>query len=316
MRPPIPPPLVDGVLYLDNSQMELATTCARQSYYYTVRRVELNRTRIALDFGGAFHKVLEFLYTNYGTAYRNAEQNRAVVAFAAAQVLDTPEDDYRSVSYLVDAVVKYLGDYPAEPFSIVNTPDGKPAVEVAFAMPIGTIDTKTWGPIKIVWTGKVDMMYRSRDRLGILDHKTTSMMGPQFFAEFEIAHQMYGYAAAAEYILGEACGEFTINALGCRKPTVKGKGVVYEFQRHIIPVTRALLDEWHDDTLSIIGTFLANCEAGYFPKETKWCVGKYGACQYKSVCSLNPEHRELAFSTSEFRKVTWNPLQQSEPSGK
>lgn len=336
MNPPIKPPLLDNVLYIDNSSMELFTTCPRQAYYYIIRRLELNRDRVALDFGGAFHTVLEYLYKKYGTGYRSAADNQDVINFAAKTIqvkldevqtkqreqaiiaaqgglplppiLITPEDDYRTVGYLVDAVALYVNQYPAEAFTLVPLPSrpSVPSVEIPFAMPIGVVETSLWGKVTIIWTGKIDLPYRSRGRLGVMDHKTSSMMGPQFFTEFEIAHQMYGYTAAVEYIFGEQCHEITINGLGCRKPTKAG--TKFEFLRHIIPINRALLDEWHVDSLALVSDFLSHCQRGYFPKATKWCMGKYGACQYRGVCSLAPEHRELALSTSEFKQVTWNPL--------
>lgn len=308
MSKPIPPPLRDNVLYIDNSSMELFTTCPRQAYYYIIRRLELNRDKIALDFGGALHKVLEYLYRTYGNNYRSNSDNADVIKFAQRIELRTPEDDYRTNAYLVDAVVEYLTKHPAEVFTLLSEPSqpSKPAVELPFAMPIGEIETELWGKVIIIWTGRIDLPYRSQNRLGIMDHKSTSMMGPQFFTEFEIAHQMYGYVAATEYIFGEQVSEVTINALGCRKPTKSGQR--YEFERHIIPVTRPLLDEWHDDSMAIVSDFLAHCARGYFPKHTKWCIGKYGPCQFRAVCSLNPEHRELALSTSEYRTVTWDPL--------
>lgn len=307
MNQPIPPPLKDGVLYIDNSSMELFTTCPRQAYYYIIRRLELNRSRIALDFGGAFHNVLEYMYKKYGNAYRSVQENTDIITYASKLELNTPEDDYRTISYLVEAVTKYLDQHPAEVWSVATMPNGLPAVELPFAMPIGTIDTREFGQVVVMWTGKIDIVYRSDGRLGLMDHKTTSMMGPGFFSEFEIAHQMYGYAAAVEYIFKEPVNEVCINGLGCRKPTKNG--VKFEFTRHTFPINRPLLDEWHSDSLALISDFLAHCERGYFPKATKWCVAKYGSCQYRAVCSLAPEHRELALATSEFRPVTWDPLE-------
>lgn len=294
------------MLYIDNSSMELFTTCSRQAEYYLVRKVELNRDCIALSFGEAFHDVLRFIYTEFGTAYRNTEQNSRIVAYAANLVLPTPEDDYRTTSYLVSAVLKYLSTYPAEPYTIATMPSGIKAVEVPFMFPLGVIVSPIYGRITVMWTGRIDLVYRSGHKLGIIDHKTTSMLGPQFFAEFEIAHQMYGYAAACEYIFGETVHEITINALGCRKPT--RTGVQYEFTRSIIPITRALLDEWHRDSLALVSDFISHAERGYFPKCTKWCINKYGPCQYRGVCTLDPAMRESALSTSEFKPVTWNPL--------
>ncbi len=315
MPTPIPPPLRDGVLYIDNSSMELFSTCRRQMYYNQIRRIELNKEKIALNFGSAFHHVLEHLYKTYGTAYRGQTQNAEIINLAykgnfydsgTIQVLQTPEDDYRTIPYLVQGVSKYLSDYPAEPFTLATMPSGQPGVEVPFAFPLGTITSRIFGTIPIVWTGRLDLVYRLDGRLGLLDHKTTSMMGPQFFAEFDIAHQFYGYAAALEYILGETVHEVMINGLGCRKPT--RTGVQFEFNRHIIPINRDLLDEWHTDSLALVANYIQNCEEGYFPKQTKWCIGKYGSCQYRGLCTLPPSSRESAINTSEFRTVTWDPL--------
>lgn len=334
MSAPVPPPLRDGVLYIDNSSMELFTTCPRQAYYYIIRRLELNKPRIALDFGGAFHTVLEYLYKKYGNSYRSQVENQDIIAFAASTltteitdeerhrrdehnktadlplppVLVTPEDDYRTKGYLIGAVEQYLAQYPAEAWRPLTLPSGAKAVEVPFAFPLGVVESPVFGRITIMWTGKMDLPYESGDKIGIMDHKTTSMMGPQYFAEFEIAHQMYGYVAATEYVLGRQVNEITINGLGCRKPTKSGQR--YEFQRHIIPVNRALLSEWHDDCLAIVSDFIGHCERGYFPRHTKWCLSKYGACQYRAVCTMAPEHREFCLRTSEYRPVTWTPLKE------
>ena len=50
------------------------------------------------------------------------------------------------------------------------------------------------------------------------------------------------------------------------------------------------------------------CSQGYLPKHTKWCVGKYGPCEYKQVCGLEPQYRELSLYSNEYRDVTWDPL--------
>lgn len=303
---PIPLRLVDGCLYIDNSSTELLTTCRRQAYYNIVRKLELNREGSALAFGEAFHTVLEHLYRTHGTGYRDAAANADIIRYASARVLNPPIDDYRTTPYLVDAIGTYLTQYPGEGFSIARMPSGEPAIELPFAMPLGTISSSVYGPIRVIWTGKIDMVYDSQSRLGVMDHKTTSMMGPQFFAEFEFAHQMYGYVAATEYILGRQVDEICINGLGCRKPTRTGQK--FEFSRHLIPVSRAHLAEWHVDCMAILSSFVADCESGYLPKMTKWCINKYGGCQYRGVCAVAPEHRESVLSTSEFRPVTWTPL--------
>lgn len=312
--PPIQPPLINGVLEIDNTALEQFSTCRRQAQYYLVRKVESNKSKIALDFGAAFHKVLEYAYKKFGPSYRSNNDNADIIRYAQSLPpwQDVNGEDYRNLPYLVQAVSNYLQSYPAEPFTFATLPSGQVGIEVPFIFPLAKVESSVFGTIPVMWKGVIDVLYRRDGVLGVLDHKTTSMMGPQFMAEFEISHQFYGYVAAAEYITGETVSEITVNGIGCRKPTVKGTGKTFENHRGMIAVNRSLIAEWHQDTLALVTDFISCCEAGYFPKQTKWCVGKYGACQYRALCTLPPEHRESAINTSEFRPVVWDPLKKGD----
>lgn len=325
---PIPLPLADGdTLLIDNSSLEVFTTCPRAAQYnYCLKRRAADE-RSALRFGQIVHKALE---VRYRAASSMLAQTPAVEATMLA-VLEKefsewspPMDDFRTHSFAVELVNRYGIQYPMESFDLLRFSDGRPFVEVPFALPLGEIEINDTilvrdivtneiapryvGTIKVVWTGKMDLGYKTYDGNYLMDHKTTSMMGPSFFQEFELSHQMYGYIWAAESILNETFRGFVINALATRKPTKTGKSL--EFERKVITVSRPHVEEWRHDCMHIIADFVEMVRRGVMPKHTKWCVGKYGLCPFHKVCSLPPTFRETMLYSGEYAQVTWSPLNQ------
>jgi PD-(D/E)XK nuclease superfamily len=319
-----PIPLVDNAFFVDNSAQERMQTCSRSAGYYIGHKRELNRSRSALAFGKIIHKVLEKRYLEHGN-YLDAGGVSAMVKVADAEFSQyQPEgDDFRNYGVAVNAIKKYADQYAIEDFEIVKLPDGSLFVERPFAIPLGTITINgpAWvrnpdgtivqrdlGTIVVVQKGKIDLTYRRDGALYGLDHKTTSIMGSQFFAEFELASQIHGYSWAISKLVGELPRGFVINGLGIRKPTPSGKPL--EFVRQTIPIYPALVAEWQTDTLQIVAEFIEGCRTNALPKETKWCVGKYGPCEFKQVCGLEPHLRMQSLYSNEYRDVTWDPLQE------
>lgn len=309
---PIPLPLTDGdTLFIDNSSLEHFCTCPRQALYSLVRRLKPAGERTALNFGGIIHKILEARYRACTALHAQTQEVTAVMMATAEreyQKWTPPEDDYRTFSCAVELIRRYEDAYPFEQFEVVRSRDGSPMIEVPFAIPLGEIklEDKT---VKIVWQGRIDMAYLSENGGGlfVMDHKTTSVMGPSYFSSFTISHQMYGYAWAVEQLCGRQVTACVINALGVRKPTRTGNA--FEFKREVIPVQRGLLDEWKQDTLYIVADFVEMCRRGYLPKHTAWCNGKFGQCPYFKVCTLeSSEQREVMLNSGEFVHNDWSPL--------
>ena len=310
------PPLFDGdTLFIDNSSLEHFTTCPRQALYSIVRRLKPAGERTALNFGGIVHKILEARYRACTALHAQTQDvTRVMIATAERefQKWSPPEDDFRTFSCAVELIRRYEEMYPFEQFEVVRGADGSPMIEVPFAIPLGVIKTDIDGTkkdIKIVWQGRIDLVYLSENGGGlyVMDHKTTSVMGPSYFAAFTIAHQMYGYAWAVEQLCGRKVDAVVINALGVRKPTRTGNA--FEFKREVIPVQRGLLDEWKKDCLYIVADFIEMCRRGYLPKHTAWCNGKFGECPFRKVCTLETDdQREIMLNSGEYVANDWSPL--------
>jgi len=317
-----PIPLTDdNVFSIDNSSLERQTTCPRSAEYYICNRREAADDRTALGFGKAVHQVLETLYRNLDAPLDEKRRLMVASADAAFTVYQPPGEDFRNYDMMMKVIDGYLDRYPFEEGSNYVLPSGQPAIEVPFAVPIGelsvganllvrrpdgTVVERAVDKITVVWTGRIDRIYEFAGRLYIKDHKTTSMMGPNYFKEFDLSSQVYGYVHSASKLLNRQVHGFCVNAIAVRRPTKTGKAL--EFERYIVPLDQSLLDEWLDDTLHIVSDFIEMARRGYFPKHTKWCVGKYGMCPYQPICSLPPAHREMMLASGIYRDVTWSPL--------
>lgn len=329
-------PLIDDALFIDNSSLERFTTCPRSAQYYICNKRESSDERIALSFGKAIHKILEARYKHNPNVVTKVpgisehDTNEIMLAAARDAFADWKNDDaeeFRNFSTAVTFIEKYNSHYPMEGFEVLRLPDGNPAIEVPFAVPLGELEIngpllvrnpagdiaeKEFSTLKIIWTGRIDLIIKREGNIFLMDHKTTSMMGPQYFKEFDLSSQVYGYVWAASKLLNTRISGFLVNALAFRKPTPKGKP--YEFQRYPVSVDTSLVSEWVDDCLHIVSDFIEQARRGYMPKHTKWCVGKYGPCPYIPICSLPPQGgREIMLSSGNYKDVLWNPLDNTSP---
>ena len=199
---PIPLPLADGdTLLIDNSSLEVFTTCPRAAQYSYCLKRRGSDERSALKFGQIIHKTLDARYRATTAMHAQTPQVEGVMlAILEKEFSDwsPPMDDFRTHSFAVELINRYGIAYPFESFEVVRLADGKPFVEVPFALPLGELEVDSVFLVRdlasgsiaerhikrlnIVWTGKVDMAYQTDGRFYIMDHKTTSMMGPSYFA--------------------------------------------------------------------------------------------------------------------------------------
>lgn len=307
-------------LQIDNSSLEVFTTCPRSAEYKLVQS-RTSPTRSPLVYGGAIHAGLEAHYRN------EPEENvyRAVIDhFDKEKFISL---DWRTPDRAIDTLQRYRKRYLVDEFN--PAPE---EIEIPFSLPLTSFeldDFLAYGPelltnlpapsrfeagldslyvkrIDVYWTGKIDILTRSQGELTLIDHKTTSMVGPTFWKDFELSSQFIGYVWAGQQIKGESITSAWVNAIIGRAPTKTGVGT--DFERNRFRYTAEQVQEWEDETKMIVGDFIANLCRGKFPKHTKWCVGKYGVCAYHDVCSLPSKARQSALSSDIYANNTWSPL--------
>ena len=310
------------VLEIDNTTMNYFQTCPRSAFLYTVKRKQ-RPDRAPLIFGGAIHAALEILY-RHGFDYTRAAKQAALDYFECHPYNTTGQ--WRTPAYAIEAIDNYV-----KYWSLMDnlTPLSQDWVEKAFSLNIGHVVVNAALPytlreltdepsdeplyatiIHIQWCGKIDILAHNGgpdSGLWVVDHKTSSMGGDTFYADFELGQQTHGYQWASEHILGQPVNGFILNALIIRQPTRTGKGM--EFDRKMYPYTRESLLEWKSDMLMSVENYIHALTSGAFPKYTAWCMGKYGRCQYHTVCTLPSAQRQFMLdAATEYENVTWSPL--------
>lgn len=305
---PIPVPLVDGdTLVIDNSSLETFSTCPRQSQYTIIDRLRSTAERPALRFGGIVHKALAHRYFSKVPMLEQTPELTMEMIGIMAQEYSTwtpPEDDHRTFDYASRLIEKYGVEYRYEPFDVVTLPNGKPAVEIPFAFPLGAV-TVNGKRVKVLWTGRIDLGYSHAGSTYIVDHKTSSIATNM--AEYELSHQFTGYEWAWTQLYGQPPAGITINRLVCRKPSKTG--IPFTFDRKTIPYSPFRVEEWRRSILWSVHDFLQMAERGFFPMHTAWCVGKFGVCPFHKVCTVDDHAgRQLLLQSGEYENNPWSPL--------
>lgn len=340
--PPIP--LTNGVFFIDNSTIELFNTCPRAVQYSKLNSRVTASNSAALTFGSAVHLALEYRYVTCANQPVDGFYNQDVAKLLASyyELNPVPVEDFRNLNWALETTKRYNDKYSLEEFSMMefNEPhackycihDGNECiwckgsreqrlmVELPFAIRLGEVQGT-----EIYYSGRIDLPVMIDGKLYVLDHKTTSVLGPTFFDDKKMSAQQKGYAWAMEQLTGHKVHGYIVNAIRAKEPpqyVTQGKESKYSgkkmspetwwsegLQRERFLLNEGELDEWKDNLLAQVEEFFWHYSRGFFPKKTAWCVGKYGRCQYFEVCSLYPpQDREVLLNSGIFMDNTWSPL--------
>jgi hypothetical protein len=318
-------------LHFDWSSLECYLSCIRSAYFKLVRS-RTSAPSSALVFGAAMHAALEIYYK-----LRSKHEPMEVLGLCQKAIDNTYEEypglqlfgDYRTPSFCWDSFLAYVAEYKNDGLKPVLK-DDKPLVEFSFALELGQteIDASVFAEhgygmltsdaskeqqasglltVKIIWTGICDMLAERDGEVWLVDHKTTSILSNDFFESFNIAMQPVGYVNAVRKAYPELkIAGFLVNVLACRRPTKTGKS--FEPHRSTYRYEQWQTDEWNTDVLTLIEDFLHSLTTNEWPKQTTWCVGKYGKCPYFDVCSLPPKQRIMFLNTDQYADNTWKPV--------
>ncbi len=181
-------------------------------------------------------------------------------------------------------------------------------VEVPFAFKLFTYyDPKTneipdMG-LPIYYHGYIDLPVNIGNQPAVLDFKTTSMLGQGFFDDKKMSAQPKGYCAGFHATTGIMPAGYIVRAIRTSRPpewvlnggeSKRGEKKnarqwwQESFQEERYILGEGELDEWRQNTIALVETFMWHYSRQYFPRETTSCIGKYGKCQYYDVCSVFP----------------------------
>jgi len=320
----LPLPLNDGCLFVDNSMLELLTTCSRALQYNRLELRVAAAEKPSANFGSAIHKALEYRYKNYCNKRADEELLSQQAKLLTQFFTDRPQpiEDFRTLNWAIEVVRRYNNRYNIEPFNLLVNDKQEVMTEVSFALPfyehIG-FEKK----IPVIYCGRIDLPVLWDNQLFIVDHKTTSILGPGFFDRMRMSAQQKGYSWAFQELTGRKAVGYVINAIRVKEPpqyVVDGKPrsskttTVEQWwdeslQRERFFLQDSELYEWRSNTIELIERFLWHHARGYMPMETAWCT-VFGRCPYYDVCTLPAADRGVMLSSGLFTQNTWTPLKQ------
>lgn len=321
----------DYQLNIDWSTLESFLSCDRASEWKLVYG-RCSKSRSALTYGAAIHAGLE-VAARRTEGLSDEDLLRQALAATEIPFIEAPAQpgEWRSYESACKTVTKYINHYKGEAMQVVEH-EGQPLIEVGFSLPLGTIPVNSelqYDHVTLVkgrqsdhpqnktplfienlhvnWTGIIDKVVSLHNKIWVLDHKTTSMFGPDYFDDFELSTQPIGYSWAMEQVLKQPLGGYIIDVIVGGKPLKSGDQRI-EFHRHFYDRAQWKLDEWPKNTLQLVSDLVHNLTRGYFPQKTSHCRGKYGKCQYFDTCNLPPQQRLMYLFSDSYQDYTWSPI--------
>ena len=150
------------LLVIDNSSLEVFTTCPMSAYYKLVLKREAHARNAALTFGGALHEGLEIFLGQQWMKQKGHPANPVFNEAAQDQVIlryftenPAPLDEYRTVQNCLATLAAYrvratMPDYQWEIQSDANGP----IIERAFELPLGVVEVGAW--VGMPWLPKLE----------------------------------------------------------------------------------------------------------------------------------------------------------------
>lgn len=306
---------------INSSSVSLIQECLRKSYYNLKRVLRERDENPATLFGSAIHKAFEVFYSgkpeerelppNFARQmdlFSKGEEPtfkedflvfRAAEAFLKeAQPLSLyPDHNKRSVANGMYILTEYFKTYIDDPYVILSDETG-PYVEKPCAF-----ELYEDSDMIVEYFGTVDAVFKHQKTGSILvcDHKTSSVVGQQFYNRLKPNHQYTGYLMAARECFGLETDKFLVNCIQVKEKPKTSRGAPPHFPRQVTTRTEEDFEEFRKAVVSCAVT-LADL---WHLDEKEWVLGPvnscamYTGCKFLKVCSSPKTLRENIL-TAEF----------------
>lgn len=291
---------------LDNTEFTYWNSCFSAGLWNgAIRKVSANGAT-PLIFGEAAHVFMDKRLG--GMSYQDALG--LALLKATEKKLDSFMDARRNKANLELMLSSYESHTAVVPSEKIRPyeHEGRPMLEQKFSIPLGSFVLKAGilfpqdEEIQVIWSGTIDVIGSTGSQAGlwVIDHKTTSVMGPKFADGYIRSSQMLGYTKATQLITehtGLKVQGVLINALASRSNG-------YEFKHFHLPMASWKLTEWHSETIYAVQQLVINMAQFIATKESvpnrEHCVTKYGRCPYFDLCEAPHIMRERILNDKSF----------------
>lgn len=299
---------------INSSSLSVLQSCPRKAQFTLERGLRPREGGSpATLFGSAVHRALEIFYCGEaqerilpknlkektelmagGTLVEGEEDNlvlRAVRGFLteASPLASLPSSDKRSLAAGAWMLHHYFETYIDDPFVVWKKEDGSPAVELPLAFPLWSDEE-----LEIEYFGTVDVILRNEQtgQIVVCDHKTSSVVGNDFYNRLKPNHQYTGYLLGAREVLGLETDTFLVNCLQVKPKPKTSRGGPPHFPRQATRRTEEDFREFRKTVAWEVERYLEMRDAKFFPLGNPDSCANYGGCQYLPICSSHENLRE------------------------
>lgn len=295
---------------INNSSLDILLNCWRKADYVLNRQLQSGRQSPALTYGLAIHKALEIFYSSKReerTHLKNFKQRiellqgvdqeeedhvliKAARGFmkVAEPLLSLPESDKRSIQTGLWTLAHYFECYIDDPFIALADESG-PLVERRVEFDL--LETPEY---RIKVFGTIDVILKNEQSGAILvcDHKTSSVVGGEFYNRLKPNHQYTGYVLGAKKCLGLETNNFMVNCIQVKPKPKTSRGTPPHFPRQVTTRSEGDFTEFSDVVRVAVEGYLRRREEGIWPLGHVNCCAAYGGCQFLEICAAPESLRE------------------------
>lgn len=290
---------------VNTSSLSLMQECWRKTYYSLERNLRSNSEGEATLFGTAIHKALEVFYLapferrtlpagfrkDFELLAGGHDEGKDYLIMDAARAFkekmiplaSLPEDNKRSLASGLWLLSYYFEKYHDDPWIALCDSEGKPFVEKDFNYII--LDTPT---LQIEVFGRIDLILTNPHTMQVVvtDHKTTSMMGEDFFNRCAPNFQYTNYVLGTNLSLGIKTDTFLVNGIGVKAKPKTARGSPPTFIRQPTMRVEEDFDELRRAMKMYVKIYLdLKSKSEPWPQTTPGPCAMWGGCQYREICS-------------------------------
>ena len=286
---------------VDPTRLRASLQCLRYYYWEHERNIIPTKPRMPLIHGIGIHDTLEAHYhgASLGAALQKYDKiwDEEVVPYQNEM---SDEDPKRNPRRWAETFILYRQRYKTEPFEVLILPNGKPAIEVPFFLPL----TKD-----LALAGIIDLIIKYLGQIMLVDHKTTSYLNQKWIRSFNPNHQFSAYLLAANELL-KPTRPITTLLVNAIKVHATDNRLEAMFDR--IPTTRTpnQLIQFKEEMIAWwTYSVRAARKSGSWPRNDDRCERWPESCVYKDLCTeLEVDYRKLIPSPTIYKTKQWNPI--------
>ncbi len=268
----------------DYTSLSTFLRCRKRYYWRMVRDIVSKAPQTAPEFGKAIHKALDVWH-------RLHDPVQTIAAFNT-NFVENPQDEKRTLRVGEKLLTLYMEKYAHEGFTILAT-------ELPFSI---SIKDKGFNLI-----GRIDKIINWDGAIYVLDHKTTSRLGYEFFYKIKPNMQFDGYIWAARQLGYPTCSGIVLDALlvakGLLTPAQLAK--LTPLGRDVSTRTDKELDDYIKKICLIVEDIRACYASGVWYENTESCCD-FISCPYRVICKEEETlHDKIA--EMDFKTEVWSP---------